>query len=59
MRTYTAVEYLRRAAPRTRYASQFGHMLRILEIYDNAEKILGKPPSPLFPVPCSLFGVPR
>ena len=36
-----AVEYLRRPAPRTRYASQYGHMLRILEIMDNVEKILG------------------
>ncbi|KAH9935930.1 uncharacterized protein BXZ73DRAFT_89421 [Epithele typhae] len=34
------VEYLRRPAPRTRYASQFGHMLRILEIYDTAQSAL-------------------
>ncbi|KAI0641962.1 hypothetical protein C8Q79DRAFT_918638 [Trametes meyenii] len=33
-------EYLRRPAPRTRYASQFGHMCRILEIYHNVETIL-------------------
>ncbi|KAI8996568.1 hypothetical protein BD414DRAFT_455429 [Trametes punicea] len=33
-------EYLRRSAPRTRYASQFGHMCRMLEIYHNVETIL-------------------
>ncbi|TBU43512.1 hypothetical protein BD309DRAFT_864118 [Dichomitus squalens] len=33
-------EYLRRPAPRTRYASQFGHMLRIMEIYHNVEVVL-------------------
>ncbi|KAI0741923.1 hypothetical protein C8Q80DRAFT_1110511 [Daedaleopsis nitida] len=35
-------EYLRRPAPRTRYASQSGHMLRILEIYHNVESSLAK-----------------
>lgn len=33
-------EYLRRPAPQTRYASQFGHVLRILEIYHKVENIL-------------------
>ncbi|OSD03104.1 hypothetical protein PYCCODRAFT_1410100 [Trametes coccinea BRFM310] len=33
-------EYLRRPAPRTRYASQWGHTCRILEIYHNVESIL-------------------
>ena len=36
-----ASEYLRRPAPRTRYASQFGHVLRILEIYHTVESVLG------------------
>ena len=36
-----ASEYLRRPAPRTRYASQLGHMCRILEIQHNVETILG------------------
>lgn len=38
---FLACEYLRHAAPRTRYASQFGHVLRILEIYHNVEAVLG------------------
>ncbi|PIL24975.1 transcription factor [Ganoderma sinense ZZ0214-1] len=33
-------EYLRRPAPQTRYASQFGHVLRILEIYHKVENVL-------------------
>ncbi|KAI0352304.1 hypothetical protein OH77DRAFT_1485643, partial [Trametes cingulata] len=39
-------EYLRRPAPRTRYASQFGHMCRILEIYHNVETILATKDGP-------------
>ncbi|OBZ73774.1 hypothetical protein A0H81_06057 [Grifola frondosa] len=33
-------EFLHRPAPRTRYASQFGHVCRILEIYQNMESVL-------------------
>ncbi|KAM5534191.1 hypothetical protein V8D89_012098, partial [Ganoderma adspersum] len=33
-------EYLCRPAPQTMYASQFGHVLRILEIYHNVEAVL-------------------
>ncbi|RPD64404.1 hypothetical protein L226DRAFT_460309 [Lentinus tigrinus ALCF2SS1-7] len=38
--TSATSEYMRRPAPRTRYASQFGHVLRILEIYHNVETVL-------------------
>ena len=36
----TASEYLRQPAPQTRYASQLGHMCRILEIQHSTETIL-------------------
>ncbi|KAI0731167.1 hypothetical protein C8Q76DRAFT_612938 [Earliella scabrosa] len=39
-------EYLRRPAPRTRYASQFGHVLRILEIYHTVESVLASKEGP-------------
>ncbi|KAH9846042.1 hypothetical protein C2E23DRAFT_908072 [Lenzites betulinus] len=39
-------EYLRRPAPRTRYASQFGHMCRILELYHNVETIIATKDGP-------------
>ncbi|CDO73284.1 hypothetical protein BN946_scf185008.g46 [Trametes cinnabarina] len=39
-------EYLRRPAPRTRYASQWGHMCRILEISHNVETILATKEGP-------------
>ncbi|KAJ8495229.1 hypothetical protein ONZ51_g1801 [Trametes cubensis] len=39
-------EYLRRPAPRTRYASQLGHMCRILEIQHNVETILATKDGP-------------
>ncbi|KAI0760825.1 hypothetical protein C8Q74DRAFT_1208215, partial [Fomes fomentarius] len=39
-RTSSANEYLRHAASRTRYASQFGHILCILELYHNVEAVL-------------------
>ncbi|RDX54253.1 hypothetical protein OH76DRAFT_1398573 [Lentinus brumalis] len=38
--TSATSEYMRRPAPRTRYASQFGHVLRVLEIYHNVETVL-------------------
>lgn len=38
-----AVEYLHARAPTTRYASQFGHVLRILSIYQTVQNVVGKP----------------
>nr|VWO93924.1 AMP-binding enzyme [Ganoderma boninense] len=40
-------EYLRCPAPRNRYASQLGHVLRILEIYHNVEKVLTNKEGPV------------
>ena len=39
---------MRRPAPQTRYASQFGHVLRILEIYHKVENVLSVYPHTLF-----------
>ena len=38
---YAAVEYLHARAPTTRYASQFGHVLRILSIYQTVQNVIG------------------
>ena len=38
---HAAVEHLHAPAPTTRYASQFGHVLRILSIYQTVQNVIG------------------